>query len=140
MILYQLKCSNAHEFEGWFRDGATYDTQSAKGEIECPICGDGGVDKAPMAPKLNSSRGENSEQRAQQVARKVLSDLDMLRRKVEDNFEDVGDKFAEEARSIHHGEAEERGIYGEATKQEVEELVEEEIEIQRIPWKRRKDS
>ena len=93
-----------------------------------------------MAPKLNSSRGENSEQRAQQVARKVLSDLDMLRRKVEDNFEDVGDKFAEEARSIHHGEAEERGIYGEATEDEVEELVEENIDFHRIPWKRRKDS
>ncbi len=140
MILYQLKCSNGHQFEGWFRDGTTYEAQSGRGEIECPICGDDGVGKAPMAPKLGRGGGQTSEQRAMQIARKVLSDLDLLRGKVEDNFEDVGDKFAEEARSIHHGEAEERGIYGEATEDEVEELVEENIDFHRIPWKRRKDS
>ena len=140
MILYELKCSNGHQFEGWFRDGVTYESQSAKGEIECPICGDEGVDKAPMAPKLGGKSGPTSEQRAMQIARKVLSDLDLLRGKVEENFEDVGDKFAEEARSIHYGEAEERGIYGEATEDEAEELIEENIEFHRIPWKRRKDS
>lgn len=140
MILFQLICSDGHRFEGWFRDGATYEAQSAKKEIECPVCGDSGVAKAPMAPMLGGRSRQTSEQRAMQVVRKVLNDMDVLRRKVEDNFENVGDRFAEEARSIHYGEAEERGIYGEATEEEAEELVEEDIEFQRIPWRRRRDS
>ncbi len=140
MILFQLICSKGHQFEGWFRDGATYEAQSVKEEIECPVCGDDGVAKAPMAPKLGGRSRQTSEQRAMQIARKVLGDMDVLRRKVEDNFENVGDRFAEEARSIHYGEAEERGIYGEATEDEAEELIGEDIEFHRIPWKRRKDS
>ena len=142
MILYQLACTNAHQFEAWFRDIATYDAQSAAGDIMCPLCGSNGVSKAPMAPNVatGAHKGAPAETRAREVAEQIMRAVRKLHRQVEENCEYVGDRFAEEARSIHFGETEERDIYGEATDQEATELDEEGIEFHRVRRMPRRDS
>lgn len=127
MILFSLRCSDDHVFEAWFRDGATYERQAAASEIACPQCGDTEVEKAPMAPRLARSKSEPSPADIRRM-------LQQVRKHVETNCEYVGNKFADEARKIHKGEGDKRGIYGEATDAEHRELSEEGIEVQRIPW------
>lgn len=141
MILYRLACANDHEFEAWFRDGTTYDRQSSQGDINCPLCGNARVSKAPMAPNLakGRSRGELSGKQAKDAAREFLQAAEQLRRHVDGHCEFVGDRFAEEARRIHFGETEERDIYGEASDQDASELLEEGVEFYRIPFMPRRD-
>src|SRR5579862_6371723 len=152
MILFALRCTGGHEFEGWFRDNATYDRQSGRGLIACPECGSTKVEKALMAPRLGrSTKGQAEPVAAPQnevqaevpapaaaeqppTPAQVRHALQVLRRHVERHFEDVGPKFAEEARRIHKGEAKIRGIYGEATPSDTEKLLEEGIEVASIPW------
>ncbi len=140
MILYQLTCSNSHLFEAWFCDSATFDAQSAAGDIDCPYCGDNHVNKVPMAPHVASGKesGDNSQVRAQEVAEKILEAVDKIRGEVEEKCDYVGDQFAEEARRMHYGETEAHDIYGEATLEESNELDEEGIEHSRIPGSPRK--
>ena len=131
MILFKLKCSAEHEFEGWFRDGATYERQAKRGLISCPTCGDSTVEKAPMATRLaRSAPRENPPPSPEQLRRM----LQQLRRHVETTCDYVGDRFAEEARRIHEGDADPRGIYGEASDEESRALAEDGIEVARLPW------
>jgi hypothetical protein len=132
MILFELRCSGEHHFEAWFKDGATYDRQAAAGEISCPICGDSHIDKAPMAPRLAKARGAALDaQAAAGELRKMLVDL---KHKVQASCAYVGDKFPDEARKIHYGDAEARPIYGEATTEQARELEDEGVAIARLPW------
>ena len=132
MILFELRCSGEHHFEAWFKDGATYDRQAAAGEISCPNCGDTHIDKAPMAPRLAKARGDaiDAKQAAGQL-RKMLVDF---KHKVQANCDYVGEKFPDEARKIHYGDAEARPIYGEATPDQAQELEDEGVAVARIPW------
>jgi hypothetical protein len=133
MILFKLKCSAEHEFEGWFRDGATYERQAKRGLISCPTCGDTAIEKAPMAPRL--ARSAAPEQAPPPPSPEQLHRmLQRLRRHVETTCDYVGERFAEEARRIHHGEADARGIYGEASDNESQALADEGIEVARLPW------
>jgi hypothetical protein len=132
MILFELRCADGHHFEGWFRDNAAYDAQSAAGEIACPVCGSAQVSKAIMAPRLNKSTGQALD--AQGAAREMRRMLSELKRKVEQSCDYVGDQFPEEARKIHYGDIEERPIYGEATAEQAQELADEGIAVQPIPW------
>ena len=145
MILYELKCSDGHQFEAWFKDGVSFDKQAKRGEVECPVCSVTSVVKAPMAPAVATSSRKKShqrqdEQRAKRVAKEILKAVGKLQKDVEENCDYVGDKFADEARAIHYGEAKERGIFGEATEQEATDLFEEDIPVYRIPWRQRRDS
>ena len=140
MILYRLTCGDGHQFEVWFRDGATYDAQSTSGDVECPFCGSAQVTKAPMAPNLATVKKKTAEVRAREVAEQILQAVNKLHRHVEENCEYVGDEFAEEARAIHYGETEERDIYGEATEAEAMDLDVEDIEFYRLPQRPRRDS
>ncbi|MCR6632962.1 MAG: DUF1178 family protein [Magnetospirillum sp.] len=134
MILFELRCANDHHFEGWFRDNAGFDAQSAAGEIACPLCGDTQVGKAIMAPRLNKATGQSLDaQGAAQEMRRLLGDL---RQKIEQHCEYVGGSFADEARKIHYGDVEARPIYGEASNEQAAELEEEGIAVGRIPWLR----
>jgi hypothetical protein len=152
MILFTLRCAADHHFEGWFRDNAAYDRQHRRGLIACPECGSNEVDKAPMAPRLGRShKGEaeaprhvaptepasppapSADAEAPSPAQ-VRRALQILRRHIERNCENVGSGFAEEARRIHKGEAKARGIYGDATQAETKALLEDGIEIASIPW------
>jgi hypothetical protein len=132
MILFKLRCSAGHEFEGWFRDGAAYERQSARGLITCSDCGDHAIDKAPMAPRLG--RGAATPAEAPPSPDQLRQMLRSLRQHIETHCDNVGDRFAEEARRIERGEAEPRGIYGDATEEEVRALAEDGIEVGRIPW------
>ncbi len=130
MILFTLKCAGGHEFEAWFRDGATYERQAARGLVTCPECGDTGIEKAPMAPRLGRAAADAPPPSPEPLRRM----LQQVRRQVEQNCEYVGERFAAEARRIHQGEAKARGIYGEATEAESRSLADEGIEVARIPW------
>ena len=133
MILFKLKCSADHEFEGWFRDGATYERQAKRGLISCPTCGDAAIEKAPMAPRL--ARATAPEHAPPPPSPEQLRRmLQRLRRHLEKTCDYVGERFAEEARRIHHGETEARGIYGEASDDESQALADEGIEVARVPW------
>ncbi len=147
MIVYRLICAEGHEFDGWFRDSAAYDAQAKAGAVECPECGTRSVQKALMAPNLGAGTRKRDPEPVKQPAalaksddmapQEIVSRMQALGRKlrahVETNFDYVGDKFAEEARKIHNGEADERGIYGEAKGSEVKELVEEGIAVAPLP-------
>ena len=132
MILFDLKCPAGHVFEGWFRDGVTYDRQVKAGKVSCPSCGDDRIEKAPMAPRIaKQPRGEESDGKARGKMREVLKGL---RAEVERTCDYVGPRFAEEARRIHYGESDARNIYGEATTADAEALGEEGIKFGTIPW------
>ena len=133
MILYDLQCDDGHRFEGWFPDSKGYESQRKRKLIACPACGSTKVDKALMAPAVNTAR--KSEAVAMQASAKTMrAVLREVRKQVETNCEYVGDRFAEEARKIHYGETDHRDIYGEASKDEVVELHEEGVDFNLLPW------
>jgi hypothetical protein len=130
MILFTLRCAHGHEFEGWFRDGDGFESQQKAGEVACPECTDTAVEKAVMAPRLGRSR----ESAPAMTPAQFRSALVEMRRQIETNCDYVGTRFAEEARRIHYGEIDARGIYGEASEDESRELTDEGISFGRIPW------
>jgi hypothetical protein len=130
MILFTLRCSHGHEFEGWFRDGDGFEAQHRAGEIACPECGDTSVEKAVMAPRLARSREALPPISPAQFRAALVE----MRRQIEANCDYVGQRFAEEARRIHYGEIDAHGIYGEATEEESRELIDEGIKFGRVPW------
>lgn len=130
MIRFALRCAAGHEFEGWFRNGDGFEVQHKAGEIACPHCGETDVEKALMAPAIGRGRDSHPPISPAQLRAALIE----LRRQVETNCDYVGEHFAEEARRIHYGEVDAHGIYGEATSEESRELVEEGIQIGRIPW------
>jgi len=132
MIKFELRCTADHTFEGWFRNGATFDAQAAAHEISCPVCGSTDVSKALMAPRI--AKGKPAPDEAKTLKAEAMKQLQALRREVEANAEYVGPNFAEEARKIHYGEVESKAIYGEASEQEAAALREEGVEFARIPW------
>ncbi len=139
MIVFDLRCDQEHVFEAWFPDSKTFERQAKKGQVTCPVCGDTKVEKALMAPNISTGRKKDAEKEKAQAA-KVMQALSEVRRQVEENCDYVGPQFAEEARKIHYGETDERGIYGEATKEESKELADEGIEVGVIPWVPRADN
>ena len=131
MIVYGLACDEGHGFEGWFKDSAAYDAQAAEGKLVCPVCNSRKIEKAPMAPAVSGtkSKGEPSTNEL----RKMRQFMSGVRKYVEQNAENVGPKFPEEARKIHYGETEERSIYGETSLGEAKELIEEGIDVAPLP-------
>ena len=140
MIRYDLICDKGHEFDGWFRDSATYDKQARRGFVSCSVCGSSKVEKQLMAPGIPAKSNRKDDMPQKMVAGPVDPRVAMMmkmmremRQHVEENADYVGDKFAEEARKIHFAEAEARGIYGEATAEEATALIEEGIEVFPLP-------
>ena len=130
MIVYNLRCRNAHEFEGWFKDSAAFDTQAKGGKVVCPVCNSKKVEKAIMAPAVSGAKKSNlTESEAKQMRQFMTG----LRKHVMETAENVGSNFPEEARKIHYGEIEERPIYGEATVKDAIELVEEGVNVAPLP-------
>ena len=130
MIVYSLRCKNSHEFEGWFRDSASFDLQSGDGSLSCPTCNSSKVEKAIMAPAVSSGR---SAQKAHAEGKSMRQFMTGLRKYVQENAEYVGPNFAEEARKIHYGETSDRHIYGETTAEESQALVEEGVDVAPLP-------
>lgn len=141
MIVFELMCSNGHRFEMWFPNGAAYDTQTAAGNVACPYCDDNRIAKAPMAPRVARSlaKPDTRAEKEQAVAAGLSQAVKELSRHVRETCDYVAGDFPEEAKRIHYGESEKRGIYGEASRKEVTELKDEGIDIHRIPWISRQD-
>jgi hypothetical protein len=156
MIKYSLICDTDHGFEAWFKNSDAFKQQLESGFLSCPVCGSDTVRKALMAPAVRSSKGRETTpepkaevlppepaapapEQTQQIqmmtkAAELKRQLLALRRAVEENCDYVGDKFAEKARAIHDGDEEAKGIYGEATADEIEALQDDGIEIGQVPW------
>ena len=133
MIRYALTCDHEHEFEGWFASSGDYDDQQGRGLLECPMCGSKSVRKQIMAPAVAGTKRTVRELPPARMQAMMMEAAGRIRRHVEENFDDVGDAFAREARAIHEGRAEDRGIYGQATPKEVRELVEDGVPVAPLP-------
>ncbi len=134
MIRFSLTCRNDHTFEAWFRSNDDFEAQKKRGFVECPDCGSSKVDKALMAPAVSTGRKRDKMALAMgETQKRALAELKALSQKMRENAHYVGDKFAEEARKIHFGETEPRGIYGEATHEEAKSLAEDGVEFMPIP-------
>jgi hypothetical protein len=134
MIRFSLTCDNDHAFDGWFRNGEDFDAQKARGLVSCPVCHSTGVGKALMAPAVSTGRRQDKVALAMgEEQRKALAKLKAMAEEAKKNADYVGDKFAEEARRIHFGEVEPRGIYGEASAEEARGLIEDGVEFVPLP-------
>lgn len=128
MIRYDLICADGHEFEAWFRDSAAFDDDKAKRRLECPVCATRKVDKAIMAPRITKKSNQQGSD-----MEKFMKLVQKVEAHVSENFDYVGDDFANEARAMHYGDAEQRDIYGEATMEDAADLIEEGIEVLPLP-------
>jgi hypothetical protein len=133
MIKYRLQCAKGHEFEAWFSSSTAYDAQARSQQVCCPECDGHEVIKAVMAPNVALRGAAERASSAAQKAPTMAHVLREFRRALLANSEDVGQRFPEEARKIHYGEAEPRGIAGTASGEEAQALIEEGIEILMLP-------
>ncbi|MBO1076749.1 DUF1178 family protein [Roseomonas marmotae] len=161
MIHYQLRCDQGHEFDGWYRDSTAFEKLADAGLVECPVCGGSKVTRALMAPAIPKKgrtkaaepaepvvpqqpapppeAGAQQQAAAGPIPAQMVALLQRMRAEVEKNCDYVGSGFAEEARKMHRGETEFRGIYGEASDTDAEALRDEGIDIARLPWVPRAD-
>jgi hypothetical protein len=130
MMRYALLCEHDHDFEGWFGSSGDYDDQQGRGLLACPVCGSKAVRKAMMAPAVLGSRPAGP---PAEVREMMMQAAQAVRQHVEDNFDYVGEHFADEARAMHKGETDERGIYGEASGGEIKALAEEGVPVAALP-------
>lgn len=138
MKVLDLRCANGHGFEGWFASEDDYMAQNGRGQVECPLCADRMISRLPSAPRLNLSGAREPQARpAPQPGPAQPADLQAMWlqavRHLMANTEDVGERFAAEARRIHYGETAERGIRGQTTDEERRALIDEGIEVVSIP-------
>lgn len=128
MKVLNLQCAHGHGFEGWFASQDAFDSQSADGLVECPLCGSTSITKLLAAPRLNLG---NAKPPAEKSPANGSTEGRWLRavREVLARTEDVGERFVDEARKMHYGEAEERGIRGQATPEQAQTLAEEGIPV-----------
>jgi hypothetical protein len=138
MIKYSLSCETDHLFEAWFSSSEDFDKQAKRGLVECPVCGSQKISKALMAPRV-SGTGNADNQQVQTAAPdpamppEMVQKLREIKQYVQANSENVGERFTEEARKIHYGDAEERGIYGTASRKDVASLAEEGVPVLPLP-------
>lgn len=158
MIVFGLRCRKGHDFQSWFKDGASFDRQAKRGLVECPVCGDAKIEKALMAPRLaGTKKSRKAAAPEAQVANapaphvpaafganpataklaELHKELGKLRAHVEATYENVGKEFAEEARAMHYGEKPHKDIYGDTSPDEAQALLEEGVPVARVPWVRR---
>lgn len=142
MIRYTLSCGKGHGFESWFQNADAFDALARAGQLACPLCGDGAVEKRLMAPSVTPARKAEAARAAIKApaeglaapASEIEEAFAEMRRQVEANSEYVGVNFVTEARAIHDGDAPERAIYGEARPEEARKLIEEGIPVAPLPF------
>lgn len=134
MIIFDLRCTpQGHVFEAWFGSNDDYEGQRARGLVLCPICGAADIDKAPMAPRVGA-KGNRGGEPAPEAVKAALAGMAEAQKKLLEQSEHVGDRFPDEARAIHLGEAEGRAIHGSATPQQAEDLRDEGIPVAPLPF------
>lgn len=143
MIIFDLKCAlQGHVFEGWFGSSADYEDQQARGLVACPLCGSPDVSKAVMAPAVAAKGNQSAAPSGPrdlfsgdgESVKRMLAALAAEQKKLLDSSEHVGDRFADEARAIHLGEAAARAIHGSASRAEAESLIEDGVPIAPLPF------
>ena len=130
MIAFDLQCANGHSFEGWFKDGKSYEVQKKKGLISCPVCNDKQISKIPSTFSIKSSQTVTAMSKDQGEMAELSQKIANF---VRDNFDDVGCNFATEALKIHYGVSEPRNIRGVSTKDEEKTLLKEGVKFFKIP-------
>ncbi len=168
MIVFDLKCEDNHIFEAWFQNSEAYEAQAGQGQVECPFCGNSNISKSLMSPNITakgsrdgvidfsptdimedhmvaaSANVPDSMQASADDVKRALDHMHTTMKKyrnhVKKECEYVGEDFAREARAIHDGEAENRGIYGEASLEDTEELLNDGIDILPVPGLGKLDS
>ena len=154
MIRYALRCDGDHTFESWFQSSSAYEAQVKRKLVTCPICNSTKVDKAIMAPRIVGKKGRGRatpppEPAATTAApdaaqsgstslmlaqeRELRTKLKELRDHIVKNADNVGERFANEARAMHYGDKEHRPIYGEASPDEAKALIDEGIDVSPLP-------
>lgn len=135
MIVYRLRCSNGHGFEGWFASPEAYASQREAGQVACPHCADVAVEKLPSAPYVNTGRGDPAPVASKPPAGEtaVANVLAAVKAYLRANTEDVGRRFPEVARRIHYGEEAHRGIRGRVTAEEAQALEDEGVPAVPLP-------
>lgn len=133
MIQYTLKCAEGHTFDSWFQSADAYEKLTKTGMVTCAVCGSSAVEKAIMAPRVNSGEGDTASALSQprSPAEQAIA---RLKAHVEANSEYVGKDFAQEARAIHDGDAPERAIWGEARRDEARKLVDDGVPVAPLPF------
>jgi hypothetical protein len=149
MIVFNLGCDNGHRFDGWFGSSDDYASQCKRGLLECPMCGDKKITKLLSAPRLNLSAGGSTDDEtkpsdgnlpmtaeAAERARMLAAQTEFYKqlRSMLDKSDDVGDRFAEEARKIHYKEIAPRQIHGVTSREEAVELLEEGVSVLPLPF------
>ena len=134
MKVFDLSCDAGHVFEGWFASQHDFDSQLTARNIGCPLCGSMTVDRRPSAPRLNLGAAEPVVAAARPDVQHLQAAFVRAALQIVANTEDVGDRFAEEARRIHYKEAPERGIRGVASRAEAQDLVQEGVRIMAFPF------
>jgi hypothetical protein len=135
MIIFDLKCAaQGHVFEAWFGSNEDYEAQRLRGLVACPICGDGEVEKAPMAPSVGAKGNRHAGAVPPEAVKAILGEMAVAQKKMLETSEHVGDRFPDEARAIHFGEAEPRSIHGRSSPADAEALRDEGIEIAPLPF------
>jgi hypothetical protein len=137
MIKYALLCEHEHPFEGWFSTSDDFEDQSVKGLIECPYCASKAVRRAIVAPAVAGTKAQPQPPAGPtpQMHQMMMQAMGEVRRRVEETFDYVGDRFASEARAIHEGKSDSRGIYGEASPKQVRELMADGVHVAPLPPK-----
>ncbi len=136
MIVFDLECAQGHRFEGWFESLVSFEDQHSKGLVSCPYCGDTDIRRvfSPVAlKKTDSNQAPSQEPIDYQLLAKEMVDY------MQNNFEDVGHKFASEALKIHYGVSEKKNIRGSATTEEEETLRQEGVDFFKVPWPKTDD-
>ena len=135
MIHYNLACDEGHDFDGWFSSSDDFDRQVERRLVACPSCGSVSVSKKLMAPAVSTARKKEARRELvmDQAQKEAVAKLKELVKSIRENAEDVGERFPDEARKIHYGEADQRGLIGKATAEEAIALIEEGIEIAPLP-------
>jgi len=135
VIKYGLSCDRNHDFEGWFSSAADFERQAEAALVSCPVCGSVAITKQMMAPSVATGRQKDAARAVVmgQVQKEAIGKLKELVTQIRENSEDVGERFTEEARKIHYGEADARGIMGQATLEQAREMLEEGIDIAPLP-------
>ena len=154
MIVYNLACDRQHPFEGWFASPADFENQRDRGLVACPLCGSSVIERKLHAPRINMGASAPSVANAESVGEDLREpqkltttvasdDVDFAKLRevmttfaenVRENTEYVGEKFAEEARAMHYGEKPHKGIRGRADRETAQELREEGITFQSLPF------
>jgi len=134
MIHYALKCQDGHAFESWFKSASAFDALQDAGHLTCAVCGISGVTKAIMAPRISHAPEPTSQKPLTGAKSDTELALAELRRKVEENADYVGPRFAEEARAMYLGTSPERAIYGEASGAEARALIDDGVPVSPLPF------